>query len=97
MINLSYCPQCGQKSDTHILAFRELLAEFADDLLNMDSRLWRTLGPLVIHPGKLTNEFIAGKRMYYLPPFRLYLILSLLFFLFLMIALFFPKSLSITN
>ena len=81
MSNLSYCPQCGQKSDTHILAFREFLAEIADGLLNMDSRLWRTLTPLVIHPGKLTNEFIHGRRMHYLPPFRLYLILSLLFFL----------------
>ena len=78
---LSYCPQCGQKSDTHILAFREFLAEIADGLFNMDSRLWRTLTPLITRPGKLTNEFTHSRRMHYLPPFRLYLILSLLFFL----------------
>lgn len=79
--NLVFCPSCGQKSDTHVLKFRELLEELADGLFNMDSRLWRTLVPLAVHPGKLTNEYLHGKRMHYLPPFRLYLILSVLFFL----------------
>ena len=51
----SYCPVCGQKSDTHIFTFRELLEEMADGLLNLDSRLWRSLIPLIIHPGRLTS------------------------------------------
>ena len=76
-----YCPTCGQKSDTHIFTFRELLEEMADGLLNLDSRLWRSLIPLIIHPGRMTIEYLRGRRMYYLPPFRLYLILSVLFFL----------------
>lgn len=79
--SLTYCPVCGQKSDTHVLKFRELLAELADGLFNLDSRLWRSLIPLVAHPGKLTNEYLSGRRMHYLPPFRLYLILSIIFFL----------------
>jgi hypothetical protein len=32
-------------------------------------------------PGKLTQEYVAGRRVAYLPPFRLYLILSIVFFL----------------
>jgi hypothetical protein len=32
-------------------------------------------------PGKLTQEFVAGRRASYLPPFRLYLVLSIIFFL----------------
>lgn len=76
-----YCPTCGQKSDTHVLTFTEFLVEMADGLFNFDSRLWRSLNPLILHPGKLTNEYLKGRRMHYLPPFRLYLILSVLFFL----------------
>ena len=75
-----FCPTCGQKSDTHVLTFTEFLLEMADGLFNFDSRLWRSLLPLILHPGKLTNEYLKGRRMRYLPPFRLYLILSLLFF-----------------
>lgn len=78
---LIFCPTCGQKSDTHVLTLRELLREVADGLLDFDSRLWRTLIPLAVSPGKLTNAYLFGRRMYYLPPFRLYLILSVLFFL----------------
>lgn len=77
----NYCPVCGQKGDTHVLTFRELLEELADGLFNMDSRLWRSLLPLALIPGRLTLVYLRGRRMYYLPPFRLYLILSVLFFL----------------
>lgn len=78
---LRYCSFCGQKSTTRILSFRELIEEFMDGLFNMDSRLWHSLVPLIIAPGKLTNEYLRGRRQFYLPPFRIYLILSVLFFL----------------
>ena len=58
-----------------------LFHEVMQDLVNLDSRVWRTLIALLSKPGKLTNEFIAGRRTFYLPPFRLYLVLSLIFFL----------------
>ncbi|MBV8405773.1 MAG: DUF3667 domain-containing protein, partial [Gammaproteobacteria bacterium] len=40
-----------------------------------------TLGALLLRPGYLTREFLAGRRARYLPPVRLYLVISLLFFL----------------
>lgn len=58
-----------------------LFHEVMQDLVNLDSRVWRTVIALLSRPGKLTNEFIAGRRTFYLPPFRLYLVLSLIFFL----------------
>jgi len=79
--DFDFCPTCGQKSDTHVLSFRELLEELADGLFNTDSRLWRSLLPLILHPGRLTIEYLEGRRMHYLPPFRLYLILSVIYFL----------------
>jgi hypothetical protein len=65
----------------HVPTTRELLHELLEGLTHSDSRLWRTLKSLWFKPGKLTEEFIAGRRVAYLPPFRLYLIASILFFL----------------
>ncbi len=63
------------------LTMGALFNDFLHDLTDLDSRVWRTLIALLTKPGKLTNEFIAGRRTLYLPPFRLYLVLSLIFFL----------------
>jgi len=49
-------------------------------LTHADSRLWRTVWPLLARPGFLTREYFAGHRARYLQPFRLYLIMSVLFF-----------------
>ncbi len=61
------------------------MAHFAgeafESISHADSRLWRTLWYLLARPGFLTREFFAGRRVAYLPPFRLYLVISVLFFL----------------
>ena len=76
-----YCVNCSQAADVHVPTTKELLHELLEGLTHSDSRLWRTLTTLWFRPGKLTEEFVAGRRVAYLPPFRLYLILSILFFL----------------
>lgn len=76
-----YCSSCGQRSDVRIITLWTLLREVIGDLLDVDSRLWRSLIPLVFRPGHLTAEYLRGRRVQYIPPFRLYLVLSLTFFL----------------
>ena len=76
-----YCARCGQRHETHPLTVGHLLAEVAETLTHADSRLWRTMRLLLTKPGLLTADFLAGRRERYLPPIRLYLILSFLFFL----------------
>ena len=61
--------------------FTELVKDFFDNIFSLDSRLFQTLKFLIIRPGFLTNEYWSGKRITYLPPFRLYLLASILFFL----------------
>ncbi|HWP95158.1 MAG TPA: DUF4286 family protein [Gammaproteobacteria bacterium] len=75
-----FCSACGQEDRTWLVSLGHLLHEFAGDLFNFDSRLWRSLWPLVARPGFLTVEYVAGRRMRYIPPVRLYLFVSLLFF-----------------
>tara|TARA_R110001599_G_scaffold353817_1_gene598915 strand:+ start:41986 stop:42834 length:849 start_codon:yes stop_codon:yes gene_type:complete len=76
-----YCSHCGQREGRGDLSFGAVLGELLDDVISWDSRFWRTLLPLMFRPGFLTAEFIAGRRARYVPPFRLYLIVSFLLFL----------------
>ena len=76
-----YCANCGQRVEHAVHSLRHFLSEVAEDLTHADSRLWRTLTALVFKPGFLTCEFLAGRRVRYLPPFRLYLVMSVFFFL----------------
>jgi hypothetical protein len=75
-----HCPQCGQDADTHVLSMKEVAGDVTHSLLHLDSRVWRTLRLLVRKPGELTREFIAGRHQQYIPPFRLYLAVSILYF-----------------
>lgn len=76
-----YCAACGQRDDRHLHSLGHFLAEAFESLTHADSRLWKTLWPLLARPGFLTREFFAGRRQRYLPPFRLYIVVSLLFFI----------------
>ena len=76
-----YCAACGQRHEPHIHSLREFMSEATESLTHADSRVWRTLWPLLAKPGFLTKEFLDGHRARYLPPFRLYLVLSVVFFI----------------
>lgn len=75
-----YCAQCGQRADTRVPTLTEVGHDVVHSLLHLDGRVLRTLRSLVLRPGELTREFLAGRRQRYLPPFRLYLVISLAFF-----------------
>ena len=75
-----YCAACGQRARVRIISLWHLIREAVGDLTHLDSRLWRTMGPLLFKPGLLTNEYLAGRRARFIPPFRLYLGLSIIFF-----------------
>jgi hypothetical protein len=55
--------------------------EFVLHYFAAEGRLWRTLNALVLHPGRLAIEYLRGRKRAYVLPLRLYLTLSLLFFL----------------
>jgi hypothetical protein len=61
--------------------FPVLLRELMEDFLDLDSRLMRTLKPLLLHPGKLTRDYLDGRRFRYTPPLRLYIFSSMAFFI----------------
>lgn len=89
MLGGQYCGNCGQRAASRLISIWELLKDAFGDLLELDSRLWRTLIPLTIRPGQLTRDYLRGRRARYMPPFRMYLVLSIVFFL---VAFFDPRE-----
>ena len=84
-----YCGNCGQRARSRLISLWELIREAFGDLFELDSRLWHTLVPLIIRPGKLTRDYLLGRRARFMPPFRTYLVLSVVFFL---VAFFDPRE-----
>ena len=79
-IDGKFCPQCGQETDLRLPTLREFLREAAGRYVALDGRLWRTVQPLVVRPGFLTREYLAGRRRRFIRPARLYLFSTLIFF-----------------
>ena len=76
----SHCWRCGQPVKGLIRPLPSWIADFLDTVFEYDGRLWRTLVPLLFRPGHLSREYIAGRRVSYVSPVRLFLFLTVLLF-----------------
>ena len=76
-----FCYYCGQPDRNFMRFFPALLRDLMEDLLDLDSRFIRTIKPLLFKPGKLTRDYMDGRRFRYAPPMRLYIFSSIVFFL----------------
>ena len=75
-----WCSQCGQPAIEYRRSFRYVVADLLNEFLNWDSKFFTTIALLIFKPWRLTNAFLAGKRVRYVNPLRLYLLASILFF-----------------
>ena len=75
----SHCHQCGQAAHVH-----RTIGAFFHDLLHgvfhFEGKIWRTLPMLAWHPGRLTREYIDGRRASYVSPIALFLFVVFLTF-----------------
>ena len=78
-LNGEYCSNCGQR-DIELLKFKKLIKDFFDHHLDLDSRIFRTIKYLIFNPGFLTIEYWGGRRIRFIPPFKIYLLTSFLYF-----------------
>lgn len=76
----NYCSNCGQKFQPTKLPLRIYLEDTVETLFNVDNRVFKTLKDLFLRPGKITKEYISGHRATYLPPLRIYISISILYF-----------------
>ena len=79
-LNGQYCALCGQRARARMITVWQLLREVSEVLTTLDSRLWRTLSSLLFRPGRVTADYLKGRRVRYAPPLRMFLGASLIFF-----------------
>ncbi|RTE87057.1 MULTISPECIES: DUF3667 domain-containing protein [Gammaproteobacteria] len=76
-----FCYQCGQDTGSPIRNVFGIVGEYLGETGNFDGRFWRTMIPLFIRPGFLSNEYVVDRRAPYVPPLRLYIFISIFAFI----------------
>ncbi len=93
----NFCPNCGQENHDLNVPLKHLLLEFFEGTMHFDSKTFKTLKYLITRPGYLTERFNIGHRVSYVPPFRLYVFVSLIFFFVLALTTKSPVQLESTD
>lgn len=68
----NFCANCGQPTHVH-RSLLHLGEELLHGVMHFDARIWRTLPLLWVNPGKLTREWVEGKRTRYVSPLAIFL------------------------
>jgi hypothetical protein len=74
-----FCSSCGQRAVPPDPTVAELTGDAWNELSGYDGRILATVRGL-LRPGQLTEHYLAGRRAHYLPPLRVYLAVSVLYF-----------------
>jgi len=90
----NFCAHCGEKKfDEHELTVKHFLSETLESFFHFDNRFLRSVKKLLLKPGQMALDFTEGKRVRFMKPLQLFLILN--------ISLFFvpgnPFALSLNN
>jgi hypothetical protein len=76
-----FCPHCGQENTEPHESFWHMVQHFLYDITHFDSKFFDSMKYLLLKPGFLPQEYIAGKRASYLNPVKKYVFTSAIFFI----------------
>ncbi|HEY4324902.1 MAG TPA: DUF3667 domain-containing protein [Mucilaginibacter sp.] len=76
-----FCHNCGQENLEIKESFGHMMDHAVSDYFHFDHQFFQTLKPLFLKPGMLTNEYMAGRRVHYLHPVKMYIFISVVYFL----------------
>lgn len=76
-----YCSHCGQRTTGISRPWLEVLRDLLDELFDLDGKMLRSARMLLTGPGQLAREYSQGRRTRYTSPVRMYLVISVVFFL----------------
>jgi len=77
----NYCAQCGQFVQDKQQQFMPFVVNSMHELFDIDGKLWLTLKTLITKPGKASYDYAQGQRVKYTPALRVYIAISVIFFL----------------
>jgi hypothetical protein len=81
IVEENFCTHCGQENIVTKEDAFHMVTHAIADYFHFEHKFFGTIGPLLLKPGKLTKEYVAGKRMASIHPIRLYIFISIVFFL----------------
>ena len=81
IVEESFCPHCGQENIVVKEDALHMVYHAIADYFHFEHKFFGTLKPLLLKPGQLTKEYVAGKRVAFIHPIRLYIFISIVFFL----------------
>jgi ribosomal protein L37E len=88
-----YCSRCGQPNLELKEDFWQFISHSVAHYFHFDNKFFKTLVPLVSKPGKVTLDYLAGKRARYINPISMYIFVSIVYF----IVVYAPKKHEKTN
>jgi hypothetical protein len=71
-----FCSMCGQKANTHRLNLHEIGHDALHHLTHADKGIFHLLRQLIVRPGLVAREYVAGKRVKYFKPVNFFLIVG---------------------
>lgn len=77
----NFCPKCGQENHSPNQPIKHYIVELIEAFLHLDSKFFHTIWVILRYPGLITKEYNENKRARYMPPIRLYVFVSLVFFI----------------
>lgn len=95
VVEARYCSNCGQENIEVRQSFWHLFVHFFEDFTHYEGSFWKTFQYLITKPGKLTKDYLSGKRQSFLNPIKLYIFTS--FVTFLILALLPSEEMSSNN
>lgn len=81
LVEERFCTHCGQENTVPRESFGYIMMHFVTDYLHLDHKFFGAIKSLLFKPGFLTAEYNAGRRARYVHPFRLYIFISIFYFL----------------
>jgi ribosomal protein L37E len=88
-----YCSRCGQPNLELKEDFWQFISHSIAHYFHFDNKFFKTLVPLVSQPGKVTLDYLAGKRARYINPISMYIFVSIVYF----IVVYAPEKIEKTN
>ena len=92
-----FCHKCGQENLQMKESFGHMMNHAISDYFHFDDQFFSTIKPLFLKPGFLSNEYMAGRRIRYLHPVKMYIFISLIYFVLLFQTSFKPVTVTETN
>ena len=76
-----FCSHCGEKEvSDEDYSVRSYLAEIVAAITLLESKLLRSVWLVVSNPGYLSSEYLRGRRVRYMKPLQLFIVLNVVYY-----------------